>query len=47
MNNKNKNKMYNDYILYLANLRADFYNRGQKKEALLVQKEINKLIENK
>ena len=47
MNNKNKNKMTNDYMTYLMNLRNDFYNRGLEAQAILVQKDIDKLIENK
>lgn len=32
-----------DYVLYLQNLRNDFYNRNNKKAALKVQADLNNI----
>ena len=39
--------MMDDYLTYLMNLRNDFYNKGLEAQAILVQKDIDKLIQNK
>ena len=41
--NENKTTLKADYLIYLQNLRNDFYNRGNNEAATKVQNEINNL----